>query len=686
MRSHFCSSIDPLLAREVVTWDDGTLAQRPQGISWDTAGRAPPEYGLMRPHSRESIELPCPCGSHMDDSILTPRPRGIPWALYICHNHCLPSDLNPHPTTMTPHFYPAQHSRFSAPSDNDSTPTPWQPRLVNDSDVVVLVFHFYRLDYIHGANWNLERWWHRLTHVCRTWRQLIFSHPSYLDLHLVCTYGTPIIDMLTLSPPFQLIINYPNQKAEITAEDIDGLLFTLRHCKRVRRISLTTSTTKSRRILAAMDGDFPVLKHLRITSSMNDDPTLTLPTTFRTPNLSSLTLIGPIHPIGAPLSPTTIRAISLVELIIRDIPPSPDFHPEYFVTQLSSMPLLVTISLGFSSPIPNRIIEKQLLNLSTTSITLHRLTRFRFWGVSAFLEGLLARINAPILRKFGITLFNQLTFSLPCLSHFIGTTPRLKLPIARADFHKHNMSITVDNNGSHQDHGFFRISVACQYLGWQVDAAAQICNAIAPVLSAAQELTLSFRKHRPLLEHQDEVIPTKWHNLLRPFTNVTILRVHPRRPVGEFSHALQLNDNGESLRDVLPQLCEFVLPSHTDWNKAFFAFLNAHRAADRPRGLHLPGLLPTDKRPSRSINHTNLKMTSTSPMRNTNHASRNSSVPPVTRVEGQHRLIPEHNESSTYTGPEGRTESRQSDHFPRYRSVVHKASDDASTSSTSDSG
>ena len=227
------------------------------------------------------------------------------------------------------------------------------------------------------------------------------------------------------------------------------------------------------------------------------------------------------------------------------------------------------------------------------------------------------------------------------------------------------MSITVDHDGLHQDHGFFWICVACQYLSWQVDAAAQISNAIALVLSATQELTLSFRKHRPLLEHQDEVIPMKWHNLLKPFTNVTILHVHPRRLIGEFSHALQLDNNGESLRDVLPQLCEFVFLSHTDFDKAFFAFLNARRAADCPRGLHLPGLLPTDKRPSRSINHMNLKMTSTSPMRNTNHASRNSSVPPVTRIEWHHRLIPEHNESSMYTGHEGRTESRQLDHFPQ---------------------
>ncbi|KAH9968522.1 hypothetical protein BGW80DRAFT_1337992, partial [Lactifluus volemus] len=34
--------------------------------------------------------------------------------------------------------------------------------------------------------------WHRLVHVCRRWRHIIFDSPRSLDLQLFCTYGTPV--------------------------------------------------------------------------------------------------------------------------------------------------------------------------------------------------------------------------------------------------------------------------------------------------------------------------------------------------------------------------------------------------------------------------------------------------------------------------------------------------------------
>ncbi|KAI0276410.1 hypothetical protein BGY98DRAFT_986246, partial [Russula aff. rugulosa BPL654] len=50
--------------------------------------------------------------------------------------------------------------------------------------------------------WVEERWWYRLAHVCQRWRNLILGSATYLGLCLVCTYGTPVADMLAHSPPF----------------------------------------------------------------------------------------------------------------------------------------------------------------------------------------------------------------------------------------------------------------------------------------------------------------------------------------------------------------------------------------------------------------------------------------------------------------------------------------------------
>ena len=83
--------------------------------------------------------------------------------------------------------------------------------------------------------WGLERWWYKLAQVCRQWRYLILSSQVRLDLHLVCTYGTPVADMLENSPPLPLIINFLQDDREITAEDEQGVLLALQHRVRVRR-------------------------------------------------------------------------------------------------------------------------------------------------------------------------------------------------------------------------------------------------------------------------------------------------------------------------------------------------------------------------------------------------------------------------------------------------------------------
>ena len=52
------------------------------------------------------------------------------------------------------------------------------------------------------------RWWYNLAHICQRWRNIIFGTASYLGISLVCTYGTPVADMLAHSPPLPLIIHY----------------------------------------------------------------------------------------------------------------------------------------------------------------------------------------------------------------------------------------------------------------------------------------------------------------------------------------------------------------------------------------------------------------------------------------------------------------------------------------------
>src|SRR5947208_15509543 len=64
-----------------------------------------------------------------------------------------------------------------------------------DDDSLLNVFRLYRpalLDgdedhrgrVLWGMEWNRERWWYKLPHVCRRWRCLILGSASYLRLCL----------------------------------------------------------------------------------------------------------------------------------------------------------------------------------------------------------------------------------------------------------------------------------------------------------------------------------------------------------------------------------------------------------------------------------------------------------------------------------------------------------------------
>ena len=92
-----------------------------------------------------------------------------------------------------------------------------------------------------SGRWR-ERWWLNLAQVCRRWRGLILESPSHLHLSLVCMTGTPVATMLAHHDSslrkLPLILDYFHTDPIISKEDVNGLILTLQHCDRVRRIRL----------------------------------------------------------------------------------------------------------------------------------------------------------------------------------------------------------------------------------------------------------------------------------------------------------------------------------------------------------------------------------------------------------------------------------------------------------------
>ena len=458
-----------------------------------------------------------------------------------------------------------------------------------NNDVLLNIFYAYKLIISESygnifllPQWETERWWYKPAQVCQRWRHLILASPVRLGLHLICTYGTPVADMLAHSPPFPLIINYLDNVLEASTKDEEGILVALQHYDRVRRIGLSMQAPNLLKVVEVMDRQFPVLERLFIWPRTEDDG-LVIPSTFQAPRLGMILLSHAHLHLQSPLLGATAN---LTFLMLLNVPLSAYFQPSYLVAQLSSMPHLERLSIGFKSPIPTRDIERQPLHtLIQPHVTLSlRILYFR--GVSAYLEQLLAQINSPLLEVLQIHLFNQLNPTIPHLLQFINGIERFRFSFFRLVFHGERVSLTTDcQQGGLADP--FHLTIDCRHVDWQVSAATQIVNVLAPILSTAEGLTLIYQ-HGPSSEWHDEINRTQWRDLLRPFNGVETLHV-AEGLIGQLSRSLRLED-GEQPLELFPELKQLVYYKN-DASDAYTSFIHARQITGRPVILtHLPPL------------------------------------------------------------------------------------------------
>jgi hypothetical protein len=458
---------------------------------------------------------------------------------------------------------------------------PRSPISVLNDDALLHVFYIHRLHIEDGDDtsglgypfWDRQRWWYKLAHVSRRWRRVILAAPSLLDLHLVCTRGVPVADMLVHSPPLPLTIFYWfNTFTILKAKDEAGALLALSHRNRVRRIALYMSSSELEKLFVAMDGVFPVLGRLHIVSSI---PGVTLPRTFGAPNLSHVELMCVALPIQRPL----LTATDLVSLRLRDIPRSGYFPPSYILASLSLMPQLETLSIMFNYPVPSRDVWDVAI---TSDVILPNLREFEFRGVRAYLESICARMTAPVLSVFLVEFFNQLIFAVPRLLSFMQTSQNLQFYavklVCRRDYVRLQGGSQLITRKYPLD-----LEILCRHLDWQISSAIQILDALSPVLSAVEHVTLIVNSDESSRCH-DEVDRSQWRALFRSFSNVRKLHVETKLVRGQagqsLGHSLRTED-GEQPLELLPNLEEVICSGKDDEN-AFTPFINEREALGHP--------------------------------------------------------------------------------------------------------
>ena len=443
-----------------------------------------------------------------------------------------------------------------------------------DDDSLLNIFCLYRpavfdgdedtgLQMSGGKKWDRERWWYQPTHVCQRWRNLILRSASFLNLCLVCTFGTPIADMLAHSLPLPLIIDYNDTDRSIAAEVEDEIILALEQRERIQRIRLLLPAPNIQRFITVIEGEYPILEYfiMGTPDNNNNSAGLMLTETFQAPHLRHLVL----DDIGIPIRSRLITtAVGLVTLVLIMVHPSTYFHPNTLLQWISFTPQLEILVINFLFPVPNRDVERHLMRMRTavtTHVTLPNLFWLTLQGGSAYIEAVVRHITTPRLEKLEIGFHNQLTFSIPCLLQFINTTENLRFSRATFLFSNEKVGVEVYPHEEAKIHAFY-IEVDCGHLDWQVSSVAQIFNALGQNSSAVEHLTFEHRVHSRSFEEHNDVDRTEWRKLLRSFSNVKTLNVNDKL-VGEFSRCLRLDD-GELPLEVLPELQELMLSGTVD--------------------------------------------------------------------------------------------------------------------------
>ena len=424
--------------------------------------------------------------------------------------------------------------------------------------------------------------WHRLVHVCRRWRTLIFESPRRLDLRLLYTYKNPPRKSLELWPDFPISVWYPKSpRRRLTTDDEENVLAVLKHTDRICDINLSMTRQLASKSTTLLKESFPILQRLVLRSQEPLRP-LPVPDGFlgeSTPLLREVHLIRTVFPT---LPVLLSSAQALVTLQLDDIPNSGYFSPEALANGLSGMAHLNTLKIRFIPPNAHeRSLDASLINRAI----LPTLTEFEFKGNCEYVEDLVSRIDAPALGKISITFIEQPTFGIPRLARFIARTKEAKLPHHASVRFSDEITITQHfrrPSCADSSNGTFQLQIPCDELDRQISLLIHLCQYISEPLSGVERLDIEAFP-RSIWMDGEEMDTSVWLELFRSFRGAKSLEVSGGL-VTSVASALE-RASGEMARIVLPALRDLHMldsPAST----CIEPFIAARQLCNRPVTVH----------------------------------------------------------------------------------------------------
>ena len=426
-------------------------------------------------------------------------------------------------------------------------------------DILLEIFDHHRLaamEYSLFGPWE----WHRLAHVCRRWRSVIFTSPRRLNLRLVYTYKKPVRKTLDCWPALPISIWYPRLVLNhpLYPPDEVNVISALEHSDRICDINLTLTRPLLDKLTPLMQDPFPALEYLQL-GFRDMMGSLVLPSGFlggSTPQLRHIDLDGTPFPT---LPRLLLSAANLAYLRLYEIPSTGYFSPDALVAGLDAKPKLEFLEIHFLHPTsPLGQESPRASPRPPTRAALPALTEFQFRGDNAYIEDLISRIDAPNLEQFGIALFHQPTFDLLRLAEFIGRTEKLKSPPFRTSVWFWERGFSITHYFGHPPSGdSFRLEISCHGLARQVTLLGGICRQLSLLVNGVERLDLE--ADRVLTDagadadlDPDEVAE-QWLGLFAPFSSVRRLELIGT-PVPSMASTLERSAAAEGGPEVLPSM------------------------------------------------------------------------------------------------------------------------------------
>ncbi len=193
-------------------------------------------------------------------------------------------------------------------------------------ELLLHVFDFCCLEVSGTQDKNFYNWWHGLVHVCKRWRQLIFTSQHHFNLQLLFPRKTPARENLDCWPRLPIAINVrslnPTQKANLNTA--------FKHSDHVSSLTLSLMERQLAKVVKVMLKPFPALTHLQM-KVFDVWNARSLPSGFLggpTSSLQELHLSGISPP--APLS-ILLLTNDLVDLHLRNLPVTDHVSPQAMV-------------------------------------------------------------------------------------------------------------------------------------------------------------------------------------------------------------------------------------------------------------------------------------------------------------------------------------------------------------------